>query len=88
MKLVFVQIVRQSDSDAVTVIGAGITLHQALGAADELKESGINIRIIDPFTLKPIDKELILSSARATGGRIITVEDHFPEGMCVFTPWT
>ncbi|KAK1151445.1 transketolase-like protein 2 [Acipenser oxyrinchus oxyrinchus] len=74
------KVVRQSDSDKVTVIGAGVTLHEALTAADELAKEGINIRVIDPFTIKPLDADTIITSARATGGRIITVEDHYREG--------
>uniref|UniRef100_A0A8D3DW16 Transketolase n=1 Tax=Scophthalmus maximus TaxID=52904 RepID=A0A8D3DW16_SCOMX len=72
------KVVRQSDNDQVTVIGAGITLHEALAAADMLARK--NIRVIDPFTIKPLDAATILSSARATGGQIITVEDHYKEG--------
>ena len=49
-------------------------------AADMLAEANINVRVIDPFTIKPIDAETIIHSAKATGGRIITVEDHYPEG--------
>ena len=64
----------------MTVIGAGITLHQALAAAETLEKSNINIRIIDPFTIKPLDVALIVNSAKQTGGRIVTVEDHYPEG--------
>ncbi|XP_075691551.1 transketolase-like protein 1 [Rhinoderma darwinii] len=74
------KVVRQSDTDKVTVIGAGVTLHEALAAADELGKQGINIRIIDPFTIKPLDAATIVSSGRATGGHIITVEDHYKEG--------
>ncbi|KAK6308635.1 hypothetical protein J4Q44_G00219060 [Coregonus suidteri] len=74
------KVVRQSDSDKVTVIGAGVTLHEALTAADQLASEGVNIRVIDPFTIKPLDAATIVSSARATGGRIITVEDHYREG--------
>ncbi|XP_063288746.1 transketolase-like protein 1 [Pelobates fuscus] len=74
------KVVRQSDSDRVTVIGAGVTLHEALAAADELSKQGINIRVIDPFTIKPLDAATIISSGRATGGHIITVEDHYREG--------
>lgn len=86
-----VQVVRQSDSDKVTVIGACVTLVEAFKAADELAKAGVNIRIIDPFTIKPIDAETIISSARKTGGRIITVEDHYSEGehhvcVCVASP--
>jgi transketolase len=74
------KVVRQSSDDQVTIVGAGITLHGALEAADELAKQGIAVRVIDPFTLKPLDRATILASAQATGGRIITVEDHYPEG--------
>uniref|UniRef100_A0A8C5BQP4 Transketolase n=1 Tax=Gadus morhua TaxID=8049 RepID=A0A8C5BQP4_GADMO len=74
------KVVRQSDDDQVTVIGAGVTLHEALEAADILAKEGKNIRVVDPFTIKPLDAATILSAARATGGRIITVEDHYKEG--------
>ncbi|XP_066436833.1 transketolase-like protein 1 [Eleutherodactylus coqui] len=74
------KVVRQSDTDRVTVIGAGVTLHEALTAADELAKQGINIRVVDPFTIKPLDAATIISSGRATGGHIITVEDHYKEG--------
>uniref|UniRef100_A0AAY4D346 Transketolase n=1 Tax=Denticeps clupeoides TaxID=299321 RepID=A0AAY4D346_9TELE len=68
----------KSDSDRVTVIGAGVTLHEALAAQEHLV--CVNIRVIDPFTIKPLDAGTIVDSARATGGRIITVEDHYKEG--------
>uniref|UniRef100_A0A669D0P7 Transketolase n=1 Tax=Oreochromis niloticus TaxID=8128 RepID=A0A669D0P7_ORENI len=74
------KVVRQSDNDQVTVIGAGVTLHEALTAADKLAAQGKNIRVIDPFTIKPLDAATILASARATRGQIITVEDHYKEG--------
>ncbi|XP_061553204.1 transketolase-like protein 2 [Phycodurus eques] len=74
------KVVRQSDSDLVTVIGAGVTLHEALAAAAVLESEGKNIRVIDPFTIKPLDADTILASAKATGGHIITVEDHYKEG--------
>ncbi|XP_061668479.1 transketolase-like protein 2 [Syngnathoides biaculeatus] len=74
------KVVRQSNSDLVTVIGAGVTLHEALAAADVLEREGKNIRVIDPFTIKPLDADTILASAKATGGHIITVEDHYKEG--------
>ncbi|KAJ8404652.1 hypothetical protein AAFF_G00335150 [Aldrovandia affinis] len=74
------KVVRQSDDDKVTVIGAGVTLHEALAAADQLAMEGVNIRVIDPFTIKPLDAATIVSCARATGGRVITVEDHYKEG--------
>jgi len=63
------------------VIGCCVTLVEAVRAAEKLALDGVNIRIIDPFTLKPLDKATILKSARETGGRIITVEDHYEWGM-------
>ncbi|XP_048741477.2 transketolase-like protein 2 isoform X1 [Ostrea edulis] len=74
------RVVRKSDSDKVTVIGCCVTLFEALKAADKLAIDGVNIRVIDPFTIKPIDEETIRKNARETGGKIITVEDHYPEG--------
>merc|ERR1712004_4840 len=74
------KIVRQSSNDQVTIVGSCVTLFEAITAADELAASGINVRIIDPFTIKPLDADTIIQSAKATGGRIITVEDHYPEG--------
>ncbi|VDL59252.1 unnamed protein product [Hymenolepis diminuta] len=66
--------------DHVTVVAAGVTLFEALKAAEELKKEGVSLRIIDPFTVKPIDAELIAKSVRDTEGRVLTVEDHAPEG--------
>uniref|UniRef100_A0A8C3W5Q0 transketolase n=1 Tax=Catagonus wagneri TaxID=51154 RepID=A0A8C3W5Q0_9CETA len=74
------KVIRQSVDDKVTVVGAGVTLHEALAAADELSEQDISVRVIDLFTVKPLDAATIISNAKATGGRIITVEDHYPEG--------
>jgi len=74
------KVVRSSDSDKVTVVGVGVTLHEALSAYEDLKKEGINIRVVDPFTLKPIDKDLLAKCAKETGGRVLTVEDHYPEG--------
>ena len=83
---------RQSSADQVTVIGAGVTLYEANKAADSLAESGIHVRVIDPFTIKPLDVNTILNSAKQTGGRVVVVEDHYPEGMvltcesCLYRP--
>lgn len=74
------RVVRQSDTDKVTVVGAGITLHEALKAYDQLKGDGIAIRVIDAYSVKPIDAKTLRASAQATGGRIVTVEDHWIEG--------
>jgi transketolase len=70
---------RAGDSDAVTLIGAGITLRECLGAADELAGKGIAARVIDLYSVKPVDAETILAAARETKV-LITVEDHWPEG--------
>ncbi|XP_003696933.1 transketolase isoform X1 [Apis florea] len=74
------KVVKSSAKDQVLVIGAGVTLHEALKAADELFKIGINIRVIDPFTIKPLDAQLIVKNAKEVGGRVITVEDHYAEG--------
>lgn len=63
------------------VIGAAITLREALTAADRLGGDGVNVRVMDLFTIKPIDKNAIISNAKECGGRIIVVEDHYPEGI-------
>jgi len=73
------RVIRSSDDDDVTLVGAGITLHEALKAADALEEEGITARVIDLHSIKPIDTETLQAAAEATG-RIVTVEDHFPEG--------
>jgi len=72
--------VRETDDDAVTLIGAGITLHEAIAAADQLAGEGISARVIDLYSIKPIDTATLRDAAEATGGRIVTVEDHWAEG--------
>ncbi|HAR35641.1 MAG TPA: transketolase [Acidobacteria bacterium] len=74
------KVLRQSEKDAVTVIGAGITVHEALKAYEQLKTEGINIRIIDAYSVKPIDRETIIRSVGETGGRVVVAEDHFEQG--------
>jgi len=73
------KVIRQSDKDVVTVVAAGITLHEALKAYEELKRDGIHIRIIDLYSIKPIDGITLKKAAEDTGF-IITVEDHLAEG--------
>ncbi len=70
---------RASDKDAVTIVAAGITLHEALAAHEELKKQGIAIRVIDCYSIKPIDNAVLEKAARETKA-IVTVEDHYPEG--------
>ena len=75
---------KQSNKDKLLLIGCGITLVHVMEAAEELTKAGRPVRVIDPFTIKPIDKEAIIANAKAAGGKIITVEDHYPEGIyCV-----
>ena len=74
------KVVRSSESDDVTLIGAGITLHEALKAADALAEAGVGARVIDLYSVKPVDVETLRTAAEATGGRFVVAEDHWPEG--------
>jgi transketolase len=74
------KVLRKSQNDRVTVIGAGITLHEALKAASQLEKEGISIRVIDAYCVKPIDAKGILAAAKETNGRIVVVEDHSEEG--------
>lgn len=74
------KVVRTSDADVVTVIGAGVTLFEALKAHDQLKAEGIAIRVIDLYSLAPIAKDALIEAGNATKGRIITVEDHYAAG--------
>jgi transketolase len=73
------QTVRSSDDDAITLIGAGITLHECLAAADRLAEGGITARVIDLYSVKPVDAETVLAAAAETRA-LLTVEDHWAEG--------
>ncbi len=74
------KVVRSSNDDDVTIVAAGITLHEALEAADTLAADGVNARVIDLYSVKPLDMTTLREAAEATGGRIVTVEDHWPEG--------
>jgi transketolase len=74
------RVVRESDDDQVALIGAGVTLHEAIKAADRLAEEGVSARVIDLYSIKPVDAETLAAASRATGGRLVTVEDHWAEG--------
>jgi transketolase len=74
------RVLRSSDEDDVAIVAAGITVHEALAAADALGEDGISARVIDLYSIKPIDGATLRAAAEATNGRIVTVEDHWPEG--------
>jgi len=71
---------RSGDHDDVTLIGAGVTLHECLRAADLLAADGIAARVIDCYSVKPIDSAVLTAAAEATAGRIVVAEDHHPEG--------
>jgi len=73
------KVLRSSQDDQATVIGAGVTLHEALKAYDELLDEDIKIRVIDLYSVKPVDKETVTKAATDTG-LVITVEDHWAEG--------
>jgi hypothetical protein len=64
----------------VTLIGAGVTLHACLAAADRLRDEGIGARVIDLYSVKPADTATLSAAAAATGGRLVVAEDHHPEG--------
>ena len=74
------KVLRASADDVATVVAAGITVFQALAAHDELRASGINVRVIDAYSVQPIDTETLVRAGRATGQRLITVEDHYAAG--------
>lgn len=74
------KVVLRSLEDKALLIGAGVTLYEALNAAETLKKQHIHVRVLDMFCLKPVDQQAIVSNARECGGRIVVVEDHYPEG--------
>jgi transketolase len=74
------RLVHASLHDVVTIAAAGITVHEAIKAALQLAAKGIYARVLDLYSVKPIDREALLDSLRATGGRLVTVEDHWPQG--------
>jgi transketolase len=73
-------VLRGTTHDDVTLIGAGVTVHNSLAAADWLARRGIQARVLDAYTIKPLDVTGIASSVAATGGRVVVAEDHHPEG--------
>jgi transketolase len=74
------KLVRSDPTDRVVLIGAGVTLHNCLAAADELEAEGIKTRVIDLYSVKPVDKVTLQEAAALTRGRLVVVEDHYPEG--------
>lgn len=74
------KVLRQAAGDKVTVVGGGVTLFEALKAADSLAKEGIGITVIDAYSVKPLAKDIIKAAAQKTKNLVITVEDHYPEG--------
>ena len=74
------KVLRKSDKDRVLIVAGGITVYEALAAYDQLQKEGILVRVIDLFSVQPIDREELITSARAVGGLVITVEDHYQHG--------
>jgi len=73
------KVLRWSKNDEVTVVAGGVTVHEALKAYEKLRAEGINIRVIDCYSVKPLDAETLIKASEETK-HIITVEDHYPEG--------
>jgi transketolase len=74
------KVVRQSATDRLTIVTAGVTLFEALKAQEQLKADGIAVRVVDLYSIAPVDRATLLESARATQGRLLTVEDHYEHG--------
>jgi transketolase len=74
------KVLRESGNDMATVVGAGVTVFEALKAYDLLKAEGTLIRVVDLYSVAPVDRKGLAAAARATGGRLITVEDHYAAG--------
>jgi len=73
-------VLRQSDSDQALVVSAGPTLYEALKAIESLKSKGVNVRLIDLFSVSPIDRDGLLQSLCASNNKLLVVEDHFQHG--------
>ena len=74
------KVLRATEHDALTIVAAGITLHEALAAHDEMASHGIAVRVIDLYSVQPVDADGLLKAARATGNRMLVVEDHYAAG--------
>jgi len=74
------KVLRQSPKDKVALIGAGVTVHQCLAAAEALAAKNIPARVIDLYSVKPVDTKTLKEAASVTKGRLVIVEDHYPEG--------
>lgn len=74
------RVLRQSNQDDLTIIGAGVTVFEALEAHEKLLKDGVASRVVDIFSVQPIDRHTLIQCARQTGGRVLVVEDHYAHG--------
>lgn len=74
------KVIHSSPQDKVAIVAAGITVHEALKAYEKLKAAGVAVRVIDAYSVKPIDRVALHQAAKDCGGKLIVVEDHWPEG--------
>jgi transketolase len=74
------KVLRESSSDVATIVGAGVTVFEALKAYDQLKASGVNVRVIDLYSVQPVDRHGLTAAGKASAGVIVTVEDHYEAG--------
>ncbi|MGB8345342.1 MAG: transketolase [Ktedonobacteraceae bacterium] len=74
------RVLRQSENDRLTIVAAGITVFEALKAYDQLKSERVLVRVIDAYSVKPMDEETLLTAAQEAGNKLLVVEDHWPEG--------
>jgi transketolase len=74
------KVLRQAAGDRLTVVGAGVTVHEALKAADALAREGITITVVDAYSIKPLGRDVIRFAAKKTRNVVLTVEDHYAEG--------
>jgi len=74
------KVLRQSQADQLTIVAAGVTVFEALKAHDQLKAAGIAVRVVDLYSVSPVDQATLLKCARAAQNRILTVEDHYAHG--------
>jgi len=74
------KVIKKHTNDAITLISGGVTTNEAYKAAEKLEKEGINVRVIDIFSVKPIDKTTLSTNIKETHGLALTIEDHYPEG--------
>ncbi len=74
------KLLRSSSQDSVALLGAGVTVYACLAAADQLAGEDIRARVIDLYSVKPVDRDALRQAAHVTGGRLVVAEDHYPEG--------